>query len=188
MTRLLAFLSYPLVLIGGPAAAQSAAPVTPTLTLAMSSDALSESLVERFRMSPPVVPPGGVHLVSFATPTLRAFDASGHELLSVIGYDAPTFLDSLATLTARPATEALTLVNELSHTRTTGEDAVDMSSFPEADYTLVQYGTESCPPCHAEAAVVAGFVADHPELRITWIDVEIDFSAVTGDETPMSDG
>ncbi len=180
-----------MVLIAGSAAAQDAAPVAPMLTLAMSSDALSESLTERFSVAPPVVPPGGGQLVTFATPTLRVFDASGHERMSLIGYDAPTFSDSLASATTRPgrpATEALTLATELSHVQTADGDAVDVTALPEADFTLVQYGTESCPPCHEETAAVAAFIGARPEMRINWIDVEIDFSAVMDDEAPMSDG
>lgn len=186
--RLLLALWGASVLFAVPAAAQDAAPIAPTLTLAMTSDALSESLGARFRVAPPVPPPGGGQLVTFATPTLRAFDAAGHEVLSIIGYDAPSFLDSLAMVTSRPAAAALTLSNELSRVQTADGAAVDVGAFPEADYTLVQYGTESCPPCHAEAAVVAAFIGAHPELRIMWIDVEIDFSDVIEDETPMSEG
>lgn len=187
MMRLL-LLSCAIVLIASPAAAQESVRAAPTLVLAMTSDALSESLGDRYRVAPPVAPPGGGRVVTFATPTLRVFDAAGHELLSIIGYDAPTFLDSLATLTARPATEALTLTTELGHTLADGGVPVDVGALPATDYTFVQYGTESCPPCHAETAAIAAFLGARPDLSVTWIDVEIDFSAVIAGEAMTADG
>ena len=161
----------------------------PTLTLAMSSDALDGALMDRSRVAPPTIVPG-VPFIGFATPTLRIFDAAGHELMSIVGYDAPSFADSLTAglHPDRRATAALTLAAELSRVQTGAGEAVDLGALPAADVTLVQYGTESCPPCHAEAAVIAAFLTARPDLRATWIDVEVDFSSVIADEAPMSDG
>lgn len=120
---------------------------------------------------------GSAGSVAFSLPTLRGYDGKGHEVLSVLGFDGIGFADTLRAATARTGDPRLTLANELAAARDSLGGAAEVGTLPPADLTLVEYEAEWCSPCRLQAAAVAAFIEAHPDLRITWVQVEADPTA-----------
>lgn len=117
---------------------------------------------------------GSAGTVAFSLPTLRGYDADGHEVLSVLGFDGIGFADTLRAAAGRTGEPLLTLANELAPAQDSTGASADVSGLPPADLTLVEYEADWCGPCKLQAAAIAEFIDAHPEIRVAWVQVEAD--------------
>ena len=116
---------------------------------------------------------------AFSLPTLRAYNRKGEEVLSVMGFEREGFADTLdaAAHLGRPSTPAFSLSGELAPARDARGRAADADDLLAANLTIVEYWSEWCVPCHAQAAAVAEYVAARADLDVSWIKIEADLAA-----------
>lgn len=109
----------------------------------------------------------------FGLPQLRVYDARGRKIFDVEGYSHDFAARLSETLKSGGKPDASpSLAGELAAVVST--DGKPIGSLPEAPLTLVKYWAEWCVPCHAQSRDLVKVLGEHPEMRVTVLNVEAD--------------
>lgn len=127
------------------------------------------SVVEARLAKPPDMEKAG----EFGLPQFRVYDAQGRKILEVDGYphDFAAMLSEALKSGGKPdaspslASETAVVVSP---------DGKPIGSLPEAPLTFVKYWAEWCVPCHAQSRDLVKVLGEHPNMRVTVLNVEAD--------------
>ncbi|HEX6903918.1 MAG TPA: thioredoxin family protein [Thermoanaerobaculia bacterium] len=118
----------------------------------------------------------------FNLPQFRVYDARGHKVFDANGYshDFAAKLSELLAVGGKPDASSSSLGSELA--AVVSPDGKPIGSLPEAPLTFVKYWAEWCVPCHAQSRDLVKILGEHPDVRVTVLNVEADIMKMMGAE------
>ena len=109
----------------------------------------------------------------FSLPQFRVYDARGRKIFDVEGYseDFAAKLSEILAVGGKPDASP-SLAGELA--AVVSPEGKPIGSLPEAPLTFVKYWADWCVPCHAQSRDLVKALGEHPDLRVTVLNVEAD--------------
>jgi len=104
-------------------------------------------------------------------PQFRLYDSRGWRLAKSSGYERNEFRGRLEALLAGQGTAdgERRLSADLSRYETPGGRR--LKEVPPADFTVIEYWAEWCPPCHVQTGELAEVLGNHPQLSVNVVYV-----------------